>query len=373
MANQAQQIGRALSAFSAGLQGRGGEFFAQEQAQQAMQQKMDLERQKTVFTDSLSALNFAKQGRFDLVAQLGQNRLEMSQNFPGADFSDTQMLTEIAGMAAQGDTEAQQRLIDTLENNVEIGRGLGIIEAPDEKFSATTVYLPGGLTVQTTSTGRKVVSDAQENVLEGQAADQAIKEAEELDVARQRERSKAREEGKGQAQRVDDLINRGVSAAESTATIRRALTLLDRVETGGIDSISLAIKSRLGIEGADEGELSNSLGKSVLSQLRETFGAAFTENEGKRLERIEASFGKSPATNKRLLQQALRVAENTAKRAAKAANKRGETDVVTDINDLLEFSLDIDEPQPASAQAAPPTVAPQTPPAMGGFKILSVK
>lgn len=147
-------------------------------------------------------------------------------------------------------------------------------------------------------------------------------------------------QGKGEENRSQDLINRGVAAAESTATIRRAIDLLDAVETGGFDAVALRAKQFFGVEGADEGELSNSLGKSVLSQLRETFGAAFTQEEGARLERIEASFGKSPETNKRLLRQALRLAERTATRALGAARERDDLATVEDIEDLLSFRLD---------------------------------
>lgn len=140
--------------------------------------------------------------------------------------------------------------------------------------------------------------------------------------------------------RASNLIERGISAAESTANIRRAITLLDQVKTGGFRAVALRVKQTLGIEGADEGELSNNVGKAVLSQLRETFGAAFTEKEGKRLERIEANFTKSTETNKQLLNQALRIAEKTARRAMDAAKKRGDMDTVSDIEDLLSFSLD---------------------------------
>lgn len=150
-------------------------------------------------------------------------------------------------------------------------------------------------------------------------------------------------QGKGEETRAQDLISRGISAAESTATIRRAISLLDSVGTGGFDSAALRAKQIFGIESGDEGELSNSLGKAVLGQLRETFGAAFTQEEGARLERIEANFSKSPETNKRLLNQALRIAEKTANRAMKAAEERGDTASVDDIKDMLDFSLDMPE------------------------------
>lgn len=154
---------------------------------------------------------------------------------------------------------------------------------------------------------------------------------------------------RGQEAVATELITRGVAAAESTATIRRAMELLDSVETGGFDSVALRAKQIFGIESADEGELSNTLGKAVLSQLRETFGAAFTENEGKRLARIEADFTKSPEANKRLLGQALKLAENTAQRARAAALERGDEITVNDIDDLLSFSLSGTAATPAQA------------------------
>jgi len=144
---------------------------------------------------------------------------------------------------------------------------------------------------------------------------------------------------RGTEAQATELIARGVAAAESTATIRRAIDLLDSVDTGGFSAVAARAKQIFGVESADEGELSNTLGKAVLSQLRETFGAAFTEAEGSRLARIEAAFTKSPETNKRLLAQALRIAENTAQRARAAAVARGDEFTVNDIDDLLSFSL----------------------------------
>lgn len=146
-------------------------------------------------------------------------------------------------------------------------------------------------------------------------------------------------QGTKQETRAQDIINQGVAAAESTAILRRSIDLLGSIETGGFDNAALRAKQVFGVEGADEGELSNAMGKAVLSQLRETFGAAFTQEEGKRLERIEAGFGKSPATNIRLLKQALRLAERKANRARKLADERGDTAIIEDIDDLLSFDL----------------------------------
>lgn len=125
MANgQAQQAGVALSALSAGLQGRGPQFTAQRQDEDERRRKLALDRQKTVFTDSFAALNLVKQGRFDLVTQLGQRRLQGAQSFPEGDFKETRQLLQLSQLAEQGDEEAAANLTKTLENNVEIGRAV---------------------------------------------------------------------------------------------------------------------------------------------------------------------------------------------------------------------------------------------------------
>lgn len=153
--------------------------------------------------------------------------------------------------------------------------------------------------------------------------------------------------------RANELMQRGILAAESTAVLHRGLELLETVETGGIDAVALAAKRIFGVEGADEGELSRSLGKAVLAQLRSTFGAQFTEREGARLERLEAGFGKSVSNNKRILQQTLKIVERTARRAMKAAESRGDKETVDDIQGLLDFRLSTEvTPEPIAAPEA---------------------
>lgn len=248
----------------------------------------------------------------------------------------------IDAVKAEIDSDLEQLVPvqDKLNQMFGIGKG-------QAGFSAKTVAYNNGVSVQFDNRGNRVVTDQTGATVTGQDAADVIQSGVDSGVAEQAARAGARTEATETSQRNSALVARGVAAAESTANIRRALTLLDKVKTGGIAAISLAAQSRLGIEGADAGELSNSLGKSVLSQLRETFGAAFTESEGLRLERIEAGFGKSLATNRRLLAKALRIAENTAKRAAKVASE-GEA---ADIEELLAFSLDIEEPG-AEAEAS---------------------
>jgi len=150
----------------------------------------------------------------------------------------------------------------------------------------------------------------------------------------------------GKEKRQQALIAKGQDAADSYANIKRGIELLGEIETGGIDRVSIAAKQFFGVEGADEAELSNRLSKAVLSQLRETFGAAFTESEGRRLERIEAGFGKSTAGNKRLLRQAERIILRSARRGIHAAKSSGDMETAMEIQDALDFSLsDPDQPQ----------------------------
>lgn len=164
-------------------------------------------------------------------------------------------------------------------------------------------------------------------------------------------------EAKGIGERRQDTINKGLEAADSTANVRRALDLMDLVKTGGVDAASLRAKQIFGVEGADEGELSNRLGVAVLSQLKATFGSAFTAEEGERLKRLSAGFGKSPAANQRILEQTLAIAERTAKRGIRAAESAGDAETAAEIRGALEFTL-TDEgatglQTPAAPQAQP--------------------
>jgi len=90
---------------------------------------------------------------------------------------------------------------------------------------------------------------------------------------------------KANASRQQEFIDKGVTAGDAYPTIARGLSLLrGGVETGGFARAKLAATNFFGVTGADETELSNNLGKAVLSQLRETFGAAFTAKEGEQLQ-----------------------------------------------------------------------------------------
>ncbi len=172
-------------------------------------------------------------------------------------------------------------------------------------------------------------------------------------VTERKERAKT--EAKGEESRAQLVIDNGVSASYQLPTIKRTIDLLDDIETGGIESVALRIKQVFGVEGEDEGELSANLGKAVLSQLRETFGAAFTQAEGERLERIEANFGKSPETNKRLLKNALSLSERKVKQALERARTRGDDETVAELEANMDYLI-----QTGEDKNSKPTQKPQT-------------
>lgn len=170
----------------------------------------------------------------------------------------------------------------------------------------------------------------------------------ELAPSIERDKTIAKETGAGNIKRTQDYVDRGVTAAEGIPNVRRALTLMGDIQTGGVDKVAIKAKQLFGIEGADEGELSYNMGKAVLSQLKDTFGAAFTLKEGERLAELEAGLGRSPETNKRILAQALQVMETKAKRGADAARELEDEFAAQDIEKYLSMEIVPDKPyQPA--------------------------
>ncbi len=142
-----------------------------------------------------------------------------------------------------------------------------------------------------------------------------------------------------QEERHQLFISDGQSAADSLPVLKRALELLETVQTGGIDAAALKIKQLLGLETADEAELNAGLGKAILAQLKSIFGAAFSEKEGARLEGIEANFSKSTFGNIRLLQQQIKQLERDARRGLSSATFTEDSFAFDEITESMNFSL----------------------------------
>jgi hypothetical protein len=160
-------------------------------------------------------------------------------------------------------------------------------------------------------------------------------------------------ESKGEENRAQTVIDSGLDASQGLPELKRSLELLNEVDTGGIDAVALKIQQAFGVEGANPGELSYNLGKSVISQLKSMFGGAFTNDERKRLEQIEAGFGKSPATNKRLISNTIQIVERKAKRAIERAEDRGDYETADEIRANMEAIMEQrDEVKPTASKPA---------------------
>ena len=138
---RAQQIGLGLQGFSAGLQGRGNQFnqqlqtmnqIAQQEEERRIQQEAQMQAQRQqAWAQDIGIMNqFYQEGDFGNIAELGVSRLQELQNFPGADPTDTQEVTQLAMMASNGDEEAGKILGEILGTQQTIFRGRGLLETP---------------------------------------------------------------------------------------------------------------------------------------------------------------------------------------------------------------------------------------------------
>lgn len=248
--------------------------------------------------------------------------------FPGAEVPSEDEFINIQGGKA---------LFQTSGGQVEARdiKGLSTSDLESAKVVQSSKILPGGVTQITFKDGSIEVRKVSGDQL------RMVKDAEQRGVTLAQASSAARVTGGGESRRTQKTINEGVEAVQGLPILRRGLQLLERVETGGIDAVRLRAKQLFGIEGADEGELSANLGRAVLGQLRETFGAAFTEREGARLEQMSAGFGKSLVSNKRLLRQALVLIQGASDRGLKAAGRVGDESAIEQLLDFQEGRFDL--------------------------------
>ena len=171
-------------------------------------------------------------------------------------------------------------------------------------------------------------------------------------IAYESDVSQGRERGISQERRIQFAIDDGIDAAQRIPKLREARQILETVGTGGMNGVVLAFKQRLGIASADESQLIYELAKNVLSQLKPTFGAAFTAREGDLLRRIEANTDNSTEGNKRLLDELLSALELDVNRARLEARENKDTRSLNAIDGYLS--------QQFAAQGSGETPAPST-------------
>ena len=220
--------------------------------------------------------------------------------------------------------------------------------------SAKTEIFRNGATIQALPSGETQVRDPAGRIVTGNDRLQVLRDAQQSGILQAGEKATAIKQAERgvEAETAGDVVAAEKSAlrgqeaidvafetGEGIPVINRALDLLGSVKTGGFEQAKIRAAQKFGIEGADERELSNLLGKNVLKQLRTTFGAAFTEKEGNKLDAIEAGFGKNAATNKRLLENALATATRSVKRGIRAAKRAGQDEEAADLEALLNATI----------------------------------
>lgn len=282
--------------------------------------------------------------------------------------------------------QAQAHLDSVVQQNPELFEGIKTTPLTEDRFQQIKqIYAPRAgeksgiksfqpITLKNIETGEKTLASPTVDPATGQAklASFEIPPGFEMSTETPEEKRTAdilaaglkkiqETKGKSQEERAQLNIDRGLEAGDAYPVIQRSLDLLDAVETGGFDKAQLRAKQILGIESADEAELTYNLGKTVLSQLKATFGGAFTVEEVNKLERLEGNLGKSIEGNRRILEQSKKTVLRAAKRGIRAAEARGDMETADEIREALEFTLGDEPAKKSPAQQPAQPAAPQQP------------
>lgn len=350
------------TSFSQTTPGQFGSFQAaglqnQQREQQLVQGEQDIEQQKreqklqSLAIGANEVLGFMESGNKTQVNKtLNIRRQKLIQD--GLPTNDTDAFQKLFNENPKAALQEAKTAIDTA-NKVGVFGPKGIDALIGSRVQSSKKFTDGTVQLIMRDGNVRVINKNGEE-LTGTAAERAVEEANRAEV-NQRSGIKGGEKRAGDDQaRNTEFMNVGLEAADSIANLNRTLEILQSVETGGIDQAILAGKRFFGIESADEGQLSSGLGKSILAQLRPIFGAQFTEREGKRLERIEANLGKSPAANRRLIEEAKTIALRSARRAIRVAKSIGDDFTVSEIERAISFDVKEERQQRAAAEKPAP-------------------
>ena len=300
----------------------------EQQEQLAAQEAAENKNLKSIANTYSSIKGLVDSGKFnDAADALEANRKILIQS--GA--TDLQDTDEAIAALRSGDASRIKNIKTLGEQAIQIATDRGLLgeKDSDERFSPTTTSLPGGISIQTTSTGRKVVTDAGGNILTGKAAIDAIKAAEKAEVDRA-----IQEAGGKRGAVIDaesgrtDIIAASKSAIASAVELAKESaglkgeTLTDlqiaRASLPAVLDVVSQLKelapvatSTLGGKvfdtaskelgfGATEGstaraKFSSIVNNQILPLLKQTFGGAFTEAESDSLKATLGDVDASPS------------------------------------------------------------------------------
>ena len=360
-------IGDMLGGIGAAFGGTAQQYsqgIRQREQQMTQRKREELQaRQQAMYQDAGAAFQLLQQGDLDGIISLANDRLELLQTFDDPDPSDTMRILENAMAAKAGDPIAISNLAKELTSAVSVGYASGILKRPEvesvvvngnlvDKRTGDIIYQapvaderfessPGltryrnGVAAQYSRTGQRQVIDELGNIVTGEAAKGAIQRGVESGVTEQGNIAAATVRGREISARTQEAITAGLDATKQIPVLTNALNLLNTVDTGGTAGVGIRLRSFLGVESGDEGELSYLLKTNVLQQLRPIFGSAFTASEGERLQAISADTSRSLETNRRLLDEALRIVKRASERGLRRAQSAGDEDSILELEDSL--------------------------------------
>lgn len=191
------------------------------------------------------------------------------------------------------------------------------------------------------------------NVAAGQANIKLGTEQAMTPILAQQEASK--KIGSGTATTSLDVIDLGEKAAPIIPRVERGIELLGKVDTGGFDAQMKAIADYTGADTADASELQSIFSEQLLSQMQSMKGlGAMSEGDRKAIESGIASWGKSAAGNKRILQNYLSVLKRQKNNALMEINRQGKDKFQGSYERIKGYTQ---EPsQPKAAPSAPKEV-----------------
>lgn len=191
------------------------------------------------------------------------------------------------------------------------------------------------------------------NVAAGQANIKLGTEQAMTPILAQQEASK--KIGAGTAATSLDVIDLGEKAAPIIPRVERGIELLGKVDTGGFDAQMKAIADYTGADTADASELQSIFSEQLLSQMQSMKGlGAMSEGDRKAIESGIASWGKSAAGNKRILQNYLSVLKRQKNNALMEIDRQGKDKFQGSYERIKGYTQ---EPsQPKAAPSAPKEV-----------------
>ena len=397
-------IERALMGLGAAVGGEAAQFRQQMMQEDELARKRGLEdeqaaekRRQTLFKDAAAASSLLEQGDVGGVLGLMQDRYSILSQIPNVDTSHTKRYLQLAQSAAGGNQQALSQLKTEMDNAVTAGRAYSQIDvdasmpatykalrmrardagleegtegfkefmriggATSAEGTPSTKIFKNGSVLRITRGGEQELTDKFGRVItDPDQRAKAIDDANDSGVIYETEIAQARERGTSQEQRTQTAIEDGIDAAARMPKLIEARRILDSVGTGGMKGAMLAFKQSLGITSADESKLIYELSKNVLSQLKPTFGAAFTAKEGDLLRKIEVNTSMSTEGNKRLLDDLIDALDLAVQRGRIEARENRDTRSLNAIDGYLaqQFAA-------AGEEAAGESESQPTPPAGG--------